>query len=277
MGAATKRKQRFLADHPFCCFCGGGNQSSTIDHVPSRACFPKREGPEGYEFPACERCQRLYRAEEHFFAFFCRMSDTDNMNYDRATSKRLISGIKNNMPNLLPDTRISANVKKRTLSEFGMPRPIGRAVSELPMAAFPTEIDPILRCVATKLGLALYYHHKGTIAPINYLTMGFWAQQMHRYTMSRWAKVAEDLTGVEIGARRNINFGNRFGYRWAVEEDGHGDIFIAISHFGKGLVTCSIVCDPRIFKEGEWPPEWLTVGQWAKKEFHPEWLDPYQD
>lgn len=277
MGAAKIRKKRFLAEHPSCCFCGGSTPASTIDHVPNRACFPNREGPEGFEFPACHSCQNLFRHEEHFFAFFCRMSDTDNANYDQATSKRLIAGIKNNMPELFPNARISANLKKRTLSSFGLQKPSGVAVAEIPMAAFPREVDPVLRMVAIKIGLALYYRHKGSIASRSHLTMGYWSQLANRRTMANWEKVAQDLTGVEIGSRQNIDFGNRFGYRWAVEEDGQRDILVAISHFGRGLVACSIVADPAVFSASDRPPEWLSVAQWTERRFHDEWLEPYNN
>jgi hypothetical protein len=203
------------------------------------------------------------------------MSDTDSANYEQKTSKRLIAGIKNNMPELFPNARISANLKKRTLSSFGLPKPTGVAAAEIPMAAFPKEVDPLLRIVAIKIGLALYYRHKGSVASRDHLVMGYWSQIGNRRTMERWAKIAEDLTGLEIGSRQNINFGNRFRYRWAMEEDGQRDIFVAISQFGQGLVICSIVADATVFSASDRPPEWLSVAQWVERSFHDEWLVPY--
>jgi len=56
MGQARRRRaalDRFLAEDPVCCFCGGSRAAETGDHVPGRAIFLERKWPEGYLFPAC--------------------------------------------------------------------------------------------------------------------------------------------------------------------------------------------------------------------------------
>src|ERR1700678_3270769 len=73
----TKQK-RFLADHPFCCFCGGTVASATIDHVPNKAFFANRDWPEGYEFPSCWNCQRGSRVSELVCAAVMRSAPAAN-------------------------------------------------------------------------------------------------------------------------------------------------------------------------------------------------------
>ncbi len=161
MGAARLRRERFLDAHPFCCFCGGKEAATTIDHVPNRACFPQRAGPEGFEFPACNSCQIAYRAEEHYFAFVCRVSDQDNANYDGEASRRLIRGIRNNLPDFLPKTNLTSNEKRRALRRLGLEKTPGTTLRDLPLAALPSGTDSALRKVGIKLGLALFYRKKG--------------------------------------------------------------------------------------------------------------------
>jgi hypothetical protein len=64
MGSAKRKSTKFFNQHPLCCFCGGGSLATTIDHVPNRAFFIKRDWPLGYEFPACAKCQKSTRTSE---------------------------------------------------------------------------------------------------------------------------------------------------------------------------------------------------------------------
>jgi hypothetical protein len=95
MGTSRLKRQRFFAEHPHCCFCGGMKLATTIDHVPNRACFLGRYGPETFEFPACDACQRSTRLDEIAFTF--TVTDHNKRNYDRAESQRAISGLVNNL------------------------------------------------------------------------------------------------------------------------------------------------------------------------------------
>lgn len=275
MGAAQKRKQIFLGKHPICCFCGGNKPATTIDHVPNRACFPKRVGPEDFEFPACSECQTRFRQEEHFLAFFVRMSDRDERNYDRETSKRLIEGIKNNLPHLVPSTRLSGSQKRRGLRNFGLSKPSHVVLSDIPMAAFPAETDSVIRIAATKIALALFYRHKRVPAKSTYWVSSYWTQSADQKTLEKWSEFARKLPSIEIGKRSNADLGNQFLYRWAEEEKGHSEIFFAIAQFGEGLTLCMIITQEAVWDE-EGRPHWIQVEDWAEKKFSEEWLGLYE-
>ena len=48
MGEAKRRKKlsaRILEKHPFCCYCGGNERATTIDHVPAKIVFPYKRAP----------------------------------------------------------------------------------------------------------------------------------------------------------------------------------------------------------------------------------------
>jgi hypothetical protein len=72
------KNQRFLADHPYCCFCGGTVAAMTADHVPNRAFFVNRDWPEGYEFPSCSDCQVGSRVSELVCAAVMRAAPAPN-------------------------------------------------------------------------------------------------------------------------------------------------------------------------------------------------------
>ena len=48
----------FFEKHPFCCYCGGAEKATTIDHVPAKIMFPNKHRPAGLEVPSCSPCNR---------------------------------------------------------------------------------------------------------------------------------------------------------------------------------------------------------------------------
>lgn len=90
---------RFLSQHPYCCFCGGGQKSTTMDHVPPKASFPDGYLPEDLEFPACEACNHGSKRHDQIFGFYCQLLDFDPANRtvaDRAKLTKLRDAIARN-------------------------------------------------------------------------------------------------------------------------------------------------------------------------------------
>ena len=271
MGQAKQRRARFLEAHPWCCFCGGRVASDTIDHVPNRACFHGRNGPDGFEFPACQKCQNALRQEEQFFAFMCHLSDRDKRNDDSESSKKLIRGVVNNLPDLVPRIVRSSIERRKGLHHLGIERPTGLPLSEFPMVELPVGVDPVIRKATIKIGLALYYRHKSVAAPSTHMAAAFWAQYSDKNSMSRFAQVTRDLPNFQQGKRRNLEFGNRFSYAWNVQDDGEPDIFFAVSKFGNGLMICNILAEDRVFLDEEPDSSWISVGDFSSATYPPAW------
>lgn len=273
MGQSREKRIRFFELNPICCFCGGNTLATTIDHIPSRACFSGKIGPDGYEFPACDGCQTRLRQEEQFFAFMCHLSDRDNSNYDNATSRKLMMGIRNNLPHLYPSIVKGANARRRGLRNFGIPKPIGKTLDELPMVDFPKEIDPIIRKVATKIGLALYYKHKGRVAAASLVTSSFWGQAANRLQMEDFSEVVKSLHSFQKTSRRNIvNFGDRFTYAWGDQDEGEPDIFVCVAKFGNGMVILTMIADLGAANDDD-ANGWLRVEEFGCGDFPKHWLN----
>lgn len=243
MGAQRSKRQRFLAEHQTCCFCGGRERATTIDHVPGRACFLGRAFPEGFEFPACDRCQNASRTDELAFAFMVRMCDANDANYDEAESNKAISGLANNLRHLLPNPFLGSNDKRRAWRSMGLEIPSGELAADLPVV----EIDPafhahVLR-YARKLALALYYKEKGRIAPPDHRVMTAWTQLTNRRGMNSLRGFLEITPRITVGRRTNLEFGDRFQYRW--DESDVPDLMAALVTFGKGVVLGAAVAEPK--------------------------------
>ena len=78
MGSATRRRKLFLTANPVCAFCGGCTPATTIEHCPPRAMFQHKQWPEGFEFPACEACNKSSSDDDLVVAMLARMDPFEN-------------------------------------------------------------------------------------------------------------------------------------------------------------------------------------------------------
>lgn len=264
MGDARRRKGRFLTAHPICCFCGGGTRATTVDHIPSKDCFKGRAFPEGFEFPACARCQGQMRSDEQIFSFVVQMSDRNAANYDREKSRRSIRGIKNNHPHLLPQVLDDPSEKFRALRHLGQPFPLLTPAREIPIVALPPDICEHIQRVAKKLALALYYKERGRIAAASHRIWSSWCFATDLRTMTSFSEVARMTRFQTVGWRHNLDFGDQFSYRWDCQEKGEPhDLFMLVAQFGEGLVIAANLIDDTAFQtldETDALDEWEMVG-----------------
>src|SRR5260221_10070451 len=93
----------FLKQHPLCCFCGGQEPASTIDHQPARIIFPDKLRPKGLEFPACADCNRKTSSDEALLAFVCRFAGSHRINAARDFHrlKDIVRSVNQSFPGLL--------------------------------------------------------------------------------------------------------------------------------------------------------------------------------
>ena len=264
MGQRKRKREAFLAAHPICCFCGGQRLATTIDHVPNRASFMSRLGPEGYEFPACEPCQTATRLDEIAFSFLVYLTRGDD-NHDAEQFRRLLSGIKNNLPELMPNLRLSANDKRRRLAKLGLEKPLGLPLADLPLAGIPTGYHKRMERYVHKIILALHYRIVGTIASKEMRLFGSWTTGQDRRmddVVSSWSEMTPI---VEVGRRRNVNIGDAFRVRTNYSEEMQA--FVAVGQFRRGLIFLGSCLEKDIAKRtsptgslddlrvpGEWVP-----------------------
>lgn len=258
MGEAKKKRERFLAANPICCFCGGSEPATTIDHVPPRTCFPDRIGPEGFEFPACVWCQIASRKDEMALGFYVRLIDHDMQNYREDQSTKALVGLRNNLPELMPRFDLPGSKKRRSYQSFGVEKPQGVFSSDLPIVGVPEEAhEPILR-YARKMACALFYREMGRPTPLDYSVWATWSQVQNRTQMERWRKFGEMTPLITKGGRTNLDLGSRFAYR--CNKRSAPDLFAAIAQFGHGMVIAMGVVTPETRKKMD-DHEWTAVGE----------------
>jgi hypothetical protein len=234
------RRQRLLAEHPYCCFCGGTIPATTLDHVPPKACFPDGFWPEEFEFPACERCNHGTTKNDQIFGFYAMLLDFDEAKRSRAYAakiNRLRAGIANNHPEALPNTQDARPVYR-----------VGSLVTPSPAAisvGTPAAFKDAAASIGNKLTHALYYREQRKALSVQHkFTTGCY-QLQNSATTNLTEYFAKLLPGLTIGVRSNIkSYGERFAYKSGLKDDG--DLFAYAAQFGKGLIIWGIVLGPGI-------------------------------
>jgi hypothetical protein len=96
MGEAKNRTKRFLSEHPFCVFCGGHAQTTSIEHCPPRALFQNRQWPEGFEFPACDLCNQGSSKYDLIASLLARMDPFENKGDRDGKTRGLMLNLRQN-------------------------------------------------------------------------------------------------------------------------------------------------------------------------------------
>jgi hypothetical protein len=255
MGEAKNKKKRFLAAHPHCCFCGGSEPTTTVDHVPPRTCFANRAAPEGFEFPACDKCQEATRLDELAFGMFVRITDPSPNNYRREETQRAVQGIRNNLPHLMPNAGLTRRDKRNALKAKGLAVSPGKTIADVPMVSVPATINENVERYARKLVAALYYREKSKPLGLDFEIYVAWTTATDKNSMTAFLEMANMSPFVTVGKRTNLQFGDRFGYRYSKADDN--DLFMAVAQFGQGLVLAMLVADGESAKkmdEDGWVP-----------------------
>jgi hypothetical protein len=218
MGEYQKKVTAFLASHPFCCFCGGEEPATTIDHQPARSLFDQRQWPEGYIFPACHSCNQESRRHEHVLAVLVRIS-VENDNYTglrRDELQKYIRAMQNNFPDLL--RIMKASEKRKFFREQSLKRPYGVSYSDLPMIGVSSVLaDAAVTSVLNKLLKALYYKHTETIFPRDGAITYRWVTNAYLHTLSEDGEFISSLGGVPTLRRNGKDLSSQFLYRYGVD------------------------------------------------------------
>jgi hypothetical protein len=226
MGARKNRKQRFLQKHPYCCFCGGGERATEIDHIPSRQLFDRREWPEHFEFPACRECNQCTRNEEQIVALLSKIYTVPGRLGPSAELRALVKAILNNYPNLLSEMVPSLSQRDTVLSQIASN---GRTELVLPYAGVANARGPVVNQAVSKFAIklicALHYKHTATILPV------------HGIIGMKWFTNEVLLRGgipVNFGSfirqpppmrRANIELTDQFDYKYAIDVECAASVF----------------------------------------------------
>ena len=231
----SQRKQPFLKQNPYCCYCGGSTAATTVDHVPSIQMFSLRRRPQGLEVPACNSCNHATRSHEQVAALLGRIYPDGATQSEREEMQRIMRAVRNNNPGLLEEMMPSPRQERR-FAQSGSSLPIDAAGV---LNCSGPLLNRSIQAFGAKLGLALHYANTGLVIP----AAGGVAV--------RWYSNYDDLTGgiprdlFQILGRRETlkqgrwNASEQFSYAYAITENA--EMAAYFSTFRKSFAVVSWV------------------------------------
>lgn len=231
MGARKNKLAKFLLAHSQCYFCG--EQATTIDHVPSRECFLGREGPEGYEFPACKSCNNSAGRAEQTVALYRHCTDFTEDHRGKSQVRKLLDGLRNNSPTRMPIVNVTVNQKRRAALRSGITLQPGETFSSLPIIGINRDVHDDFEVFSRRLTCALFYKHIGKVLPPEHMVKTQWMQFAHGKAEELIGAITADMPHLTLTARVNTNIGLQFGYRWYA--DIETETFVFAAQFAKAF------------------------------------------
>jgi len=149
--------QKFIAQYPDCCFCGGLRAATTREHMPPKALFDGAHRPDKLIMPACAECNHGTRLADLTVSIISRWQ-LNLSEKQRADHRRLVGGIRNNYPELIAEW-VGLNLLDRLqarqhLLKQGVPVPANAALASIG----PLTIRQ-MNLFSHKAILGLYFEH----------------------------------------------------------------------------------------------------------------------
>ena len=238
MGQQKASKQKFLEEHPTCCFCGR-RPSETRDHIPSRDFFIDKTWPEGYEFPACTSCNHNSSTLENVVAFYLNAMNFDGAQYSAIETEKRINALLNNAPDVFPRAIFGSSERKKVIRSLGLRLRPGETTEDYPAVGINRSLHIAFHVFYSKLLCALFYKHLGEIAPDNNYFYGRWGQYMSQPVQDFVQQINQSMTNEATLLRGGKNLHEQFKYNYYLNEETHFLTFIA--QFRKSFFVCGAV------------------------------------
>jgi hypothetical protein len=173
MGEARRKKsatQKFIAEHPECCFCAGIRRACTREHMAPKAMFDGSHRPDKLVMPACDECNRGTSTADLTAAIVSRWGYLLSQK-ERVDHQKLVHRIGKQAPELRKEWAKPVNrVQARAHLE--------KHDVLVPADAGMVSIGPLtirqLNVFAYKFALGLYFEHFRTFLPDTGRVAAFW-------------------------------------------------------------------------------------------------------
>jgi hypothetical protein len=147
--------------YPFCAFCGGHAETTSVEHMPSRILFDDKWRPRGLEFPSCQPCQNSTRGIEPIMGMITRVFPAPETKSQIDAFRQLVHSAERNNPGILAEMNVD---------QVSVLNRIGTAAYKLPNWNFVKLGGPIINAAieafSRKMAMALHFELTGNIVPM---------------------------------------------------------------------------------------------------------------
>lgn len=168
MAEAKIRIKNILHDELRCIYCA--STPTTIEHMPPRILFFRKQRPKGFEFASCEECNNGTRGADLVASLFAHIANPEKK--DDAH----IESIARILPSLDKD---APGVREEVFSDLNAQEVILRKRSGLLVRSVKLRVESELAKIyldifSAKIGMALYRQHVGEALPLTGAVQTHW-------------------------------------------------------------------------------------------------------
>lgn len=233
MGAAARHRRSFIAKNKWCAFCGGEKPATTVEHCPPRAMFQHRLWPEGFEFPACEECNKGSDDHDLLIAMLARMNPFEEIGNIDGKLEGLMLMANKQHPGLFQKMMPSANEARRHNRELQFNPLAGQMHQDTGIVKVPEEIHQAVCILALKLAKGVYYRETGIIFPDCGCLLLNWFTNVDLVRDGKYIvfDILKDVGGESPPTVRSGKYlGNQFEYKLSLAPEQN--IFVVQARFG---------------------------------------------
>ena len=228
MGSKTVKRENFFRQHPTCCFCGGTRPAEEIDHVPSRVLFKNRAWPEGFEFPACSKCNRESALDEQVIALLALVNAEKFDSTLDDEFKRRLQALANNLPAIFNELKPTTSQLREASRKYGIKPAHGQTYRDLPLLSVKGPlVSGAVQSFGRKLGCALFYKHTHCVAPTKTPIAVRWYSNLQINNEEIPRALSEILPNIPTLKRAGTSLDDQFFYRWGVSDTQMMGVFLA--------------------------------------------------
>lgn len=242
---------RLLAQHPFCCFCGGETVATTREHYPPKALFDNSHRPDQLVAPACNPCNDVSRNADLVTAIVARWRFSELEETEAADIKKLIQRLRYQAPNigrewLEMSSGTGQKRARRHLQNNGVP-----VSFESGYVSVGQETIPQLNLFSHKIALAMYFDATKTPLPLSGVVFAQFSTKEDVI-----ANGIPDEVKAHLGAPQSLKQGQwdtrlHFEFRTALSDDHN--VFQVFARLRYGLfVHGTIVVHPELSPDIDW-------------------------
>ena len=221
MGQASRNKHKVKAQSTVCILCAK-SPPATVDHIPPRIFFRKKQWPEGFAFPVCQSCNNDSAIYDRIVAFLAMSGREEIAADDIEDIKKLISDVIHFHPDMHAGMlEISTNEKKRFAKRANMLPKAGQTFREIPLVHIPDSLHFAVKVFAAKLVKALHFKHTGLVVNPDVGLLFRWFTNANKLIGELYflPEITNGLTFPQRIVRNNVDLRDQFDYGHFISED----------------------------------------------------------
>jgi hypothetical protein len=235
MGEARRRQmsqRAMLNTYSDCIYCAASGTATTVEHMPPRIMFRKKDRPKGLEFPCCEVCNRNTKHADLVASLIGRVYPDAATETDGEEFVKLLGAINNNIPGLLKEMHISRAGQKIARGKVPVSLEGGYLRVGGPIVSY------YMNVFAAKVGFALHFEALQRVLPITGAVFARWYSNAQYFAGQYPTEVSAMLPPPQTLKQGRKEVSDQF--QFSFQHTDEGNVGVAIASFRLSFAVIAV-------------------------------------